>query len=160
MALASPQVIIACLLIASYINLILYTYELYLAYHYFWEHERSKKDWLILKLAVTFNVVIDGVGTFFTCALIYQFAVVYWGQTAQIRTSHWTLVITTFTGGLSTFVVQTFMVYRYWTCTSIKIVPVFLFMLVLEVFVMTTLYAASASARKLNNRHKHFHFVI
>lgn len=88
MALASPQVIIAwvhakkndfhlpqtprSLLIASYINLILYTYELYLAYQYFYEHDRCKKDRLILRLAVAFNVIIDGVGTFFTCALIYQ----------------------------------------------------------------------------------------
>ena len=60
------------LLIASYINLILYTYELYLAYQYFCEHERCKKDRLILRLAVAFNVIVDGVGTFFTCALIYQ----------------------------------------------------------------------------------------
>ncbi|KIJ95137.1 hypothetical protein K443DRAFT_683243 [Laccaria amethystina LaAM-08-1] len=160
MTLASPQVIIACLLIASYINLILYTYELYLAYQYFCGNERCKKDGLILKLAVAFNVIVDGIGTFFTCALIYQFAVVYWGQTAQLRTSHWTIVIITFTGGLSTFVVQTFMVYRYWTCTSIKIIPVFLFMLVLEVFVTTTLYAAAATARKFKGHHEHYRFVI
>ena len=37
------------------------------------------------------------------------------GQTAQIRHLHWPILIITFTGGLSTFVVQTFMVYRYWT---------------------------------------------
>ena len=60
-----------------------------------------------------------------------------------------------------------------------KIIPVFLFMLVLEVvrplcshkqntkltlllfqFVTTTLYAAAATARKLNSRHEHFHFVM
>lgn len=156
----SASFIVGVLLIGSYVNLIFYTLELFLCHRYLWKSERAKKDATFLKLSVVFIACVDGVATFGACALVYMFTVPFWGNVAAVQKSYWPFILIVIGDGLSTFVVQGFMIYRYWTISSNLFVTVILIFIITEALAVVFIYGISAVVNKLNSRSAHFHYVV
>ncbi|KIY64844.1 hypothetical protein CYLTODRAFT_492794 [Cylindrobasidium torrendii FP15055 ss-10] len=106
---------IGALLVGSWFNTMFYMLELYLAYTYF---STFKKDNSIIKGAVGFNVIADTVGTANNCACIYLYTITHWGDKAYILTQNWAVPTYVILSGLSAFVVQLFLVYRFWSLSK------------------------------------------
>ncbi|KAF4614615.1 hypothetical protein D9613_003398 [Agrocybe pediades] len=100
-------------LIGAFVNTILYTFELAAAWHYF-HTERGKKDRTVIRGIVMLNLLVDAVGSFAVCANAFTFLVIYLDDDNRTSRSHWTLTAYVVTNSISAFVVQGFMVYRYW----------------------------------------------
>ncbi|KAF8959769.1 hypothetical protein BDZ97DRAFT_1836886 [Flammula alnicola] len=119
-------------LIGAFINLMLYTLELVAAYVYF-SSPRSKRDRKIVVYAVIFCLLVDTVGTFATCAVIFTFTIIFWGNDLSASRSHWTLTLWFIANAIVQFVVQGFMVYRYFRLSSNYIVSIPIVLLMLAI---------------------------
>ncbi|KAF8162735.1 hypothetical protein B0H34DRAFT_292542 [Crassisporium funariophilum] len=126
---------VGSLLIGSYVNLALYTLELVGGYYYFFESKRSKRDRRTLKLAVAVNIFLDLIGTFCGCAITFMFAVIFWGNSHAIFKTYWPITLWLVTSGISAFIVQAFMLRRYWRLSQNVYISFFIFLLMILTFV-------------------------
>ncbi|KAF8232588.1 hypothetical protein L208DRAFT_1360921 [Tricholoma matsutake] len=149
-------------LIGTYINLILYTLESVQVYHYFRNSRRSKTDSKILKGAVILNLIMDSLATIAICALVYMYTVVFWGRRNAIVPSreYWPMVVVVVLTGTTTFLVQSFMVYRYWRICSHRILAGIIIVLMVASLVGTYLAAATTFAHLVPDREKGIPFII
>ncbi|KAF5311863.1 hypothetical protein D9619_003776 [Psilocybe cf. subviscida] len=108
----SPRVNIGAMLVGSYINTILYGLAMLCVYLYR-RSRRSRRDPLFVKLAVAASAVFDTVATFGVCANVYYLTVSHWGRYDSEFRTHWTAVLWFLCLAFSEFIVQVFMVRRY-----------------------------------------------
>ncbi|KAF9009592.1 hypothetical protein BDQ17DRAFT_1071778 [Cyathus striatus] len=108
---------LGAILIGTLVNLSLYTLEITQVIAYF-TSERRKRDRLWIKLCVLFNLLADTIASFASWAGIFIYSVLNWGHFEDLQHNIWPLVVVILVDGLVTFVVQSFMVYRYWKMSA------------------------------------------
>lgn len=112
-----PRPNLALMLVGSYLNTMLYTLELVAVYLYFTSH-RGKRDHRMIIFAVYFVLVADTVASFAVCANVFALCVLLWGDTSKAFVPHWSLIVWIVANALGPFVVQGFMLFRYWRLST------------------------------------------
>ncbi|KAF7290470.1 hypothetical protein MKEN_01499500 [Mycena kentingensis (nom. inval.)] len=113
------------LTLGTWISLVLLTSELFLAGRYF-SSKTAKADFLLLKLGIATNLVLDIFGVAACCVATYYYTVTDWGKTEEIALLKWPIIAVVFTTGGVTAISQLFMVLRYWLMTRHHVVFAFL----------------------------------
>ncbi|KAF9460880.1 hypothetical protein BDZ94DRAFT_866584 [Collybia nuda] len=152
---------IGALLIGTYINLMLYTLELVQFYHYFRTSGRAKEDRVTIKFAVIFTMVLDTLSSLASCATVYLYTIVFWGNLPALGREYWPMFVVIALTGTGTFVVQLFMLQRYWRMTAHHIVVVLISLFMIASLVGTYLTAVvTFSHYSIPTRKKGIPFVI
>ncbi|CAA7260926.1 unnamed protein product [Cyclocybe aegerita] len=134
------------ILIGSYVNLVLYTLELF-AFRTYLRCERSCSDRKSLKVIVFSCVFIDTIGTFAACAVVFTDAVVYWGDPSDLGQLHWTNALWFVSNQVVALVVQGFMVTRYFKLSHNYIVTIIIFLFMLASFACSIQVAVVSSLK-------------
>jgi hypothetical protein len=117
----SPQA--GPLLISTWINTLLYGFVVALAYRYF---RHFKDDRIILKLFVVACLLLDTACTAFEYAGVYEYTIVHWGGTSYMKAPNRTTAGFVFCTGITAFLVQIFLIYRFTNVTHKRLVVVLL----------------------------------
>ncbi|KAF5312953.1 hypothetical protein D9619_003836 [Psilocybe cf. subviscida] len=159
---ASAPFNLGCILIGSYINSMLYALAMFCVYVYY-RGDRSKRDPLLVKLAVAGCAVMDTVATFGVCGSYFYLSVLRWGRDfshCSLRhgtdsvpkgdydyefRAHWLPIMTFVASAFSEIIVQAFMVRRYFLMSKQYLICAFIVVLML-LSLEANLYLAISSA--------------
>ncbi|KAJ7573742.1 hypothetical protein C8J56DRAFT_902978 [Mycena floridula] len=108
------------LLIGSWVNAMLYLLEILAVVTYFSRYPRTDPPLVFVAVITVF--LLDTAGTLGACLDVYLYTVSHWGQVEYIKTQTWPLSITLYCTGLTGFLVQSFLIVRYWRFTRQKLV--------------------------------------
>ncbi|KAF7290259.1 hypothetical protein MIND_01339600 [Mycena indigotica] len=102
-------------LIGTWINSMVYMVELLLAYEYYTnKHLRSPgANTTFVRWIVALQLLIDTVGTIGDSAFAYLMLVTHWGDMAYLAYNAWPGAVYCITSGISGFIVQLYLVWRY-----------------------------------------------
>ncbi|KAK4703677.1 hypothetical protein P7C70_g2542, partial [Phenoliferia sp. Uapishka_3] len=101
--------VLGALAVGSWVNSILYAYEISQAYYYF---STFKNDSSIAWLMVSFAILMDTIGTMSYCALVYLYTVSHFGDELFLVTQNWTFPTLVAANGISVITLHTFLVIR------------------------------------------------
>ncbi|KAI3621568.1 hypothetical protein WG66_000395 [Moniliophthora roreri] len=111
------------LLGGTWANSYFFVIELIMAYTYF---TRFRQDPLWLKAIVILTLLVDTASTINHYACAYMYAVLHWGDINFIQKQSWPFPVFAATTGASAFIVQQFLIYRFWSLTKNRFVTPFL----------------------------------
>ncbi|KAJ7457790.1 hypothetical protein FB451DRAFT_588791 [Mycena latifolia] len=106
--------VLGALMIGSWANSSLYIIEVMQAYKYF---ENFGGDHLYVKLAICLCLAFDTISIAANYGGVYLYSVVHWGDVAYVQNEYWPLYLYIITTGCTAFVVQNFLIFRYWRAT-------------------------------------------
>ncbi|KAJ7580742.1 hypothetical protein C8J56DRAFT_960786 [Mycena floridula] len=121
--------IFGSLLIGSWVNTMLYLLEILSVVTYFSRYPRTDPPLVLVTVISVF--LLDTVGTLAEWLDVYLYTVSYWGQVEYIKVQTWPGSVTLYCTGFTGFLVQSFLLMRYWRFTQQKLVVGILFLLVL-----------------------------
>ncbi|KAL0575675.1 hypothetical protein V5O48_006286 [Marasmius crinis-equi] len=119
------------LLGGTWANSYVYTLELLELYKYFTTYPN---DPIWLKLVVILEALVDTLSTIGNYACVYMYTVSHWGETGYLLNQYWPIPVYLSTTGASAFIVQTFLVQRYWYLTHNPTITIILALMVLAAF--------------------------
>ncbi|KAJ7812806.1 hypothetical protein B0H14DRAFT_3478573 [Mycena olivaceomarginata] len=127
MSLPALDKITGALLIGTWASSLLYMAELIQAVYYF---RNFKDDWKLKTLvAVTFS--IDTISAIGDDIGVYLYTISHAGDLGYISKQNWTVPLYIFSTYIIAFLVQSFLVYRYWRFTHNTALSLFLFVLII-----------------------------
>ncbi|KAJ7741710.1 hypothetical protein B0H16DRAFT_1890449 [Mycena metata] len=106
---------LGCLLIASWVNMILFTLELQQIIKYF---GRYKRDLMFNKIMVLTALAGDILGVFASLSMVYYYMVSHWGEVAVLTTQPWTYPAFVVSIGITGGAVQIFLTRMAYTLTK------------------------------------------
>lgn len=112
-------------LLALWINILLYSVELVMAFLYF---NRYRNDTRIIRFMIISLVLADTVGTIAACATAWLSVITY--SNVPINYNFWTAPIRTFASAISATLERSFLVYRVLSISGSKLICGFLMILV------------------------------
>ncbi|EEB95813.1 hypothetical protein MPER_05160, partial [Moniliophthora perniciosa FA553] len=110
----------------------LFMIELIMAYTYF---TRFRQDPSWLKAVVILTLLVDTTSTINHYACAYMYTVLHWGDLNFIQSQSWPFPVFAATTGASAFIVQQFLIYRFWSLTRNRYVTPFLILESIAAFV-------------------------
>ncbi|KAJ7577213.1 hypothetical protein C8J56DRAFT_899296 [Mycena floridula] len=142
------------LLIGSWVNTMLYTLEIVAVVTYFSKCARNDPRRILVAVITVF--LLDTAGTLAIWLDVYLYTASHWGQVAYIKTQTWPFSVMLYCTGLTAFLVQSFLIVRYWRFTQQKLVVGILFLPVLSsligcILVCTYLVLHNNYADRRNN---------
>ncbi|KAK7030375.1 hypothetical protein VNI00_014119 [Paramarasmius palmivorus] len=111
------------LLGGTWANSYLFMIEIIMMYQYF---SRYKTDHITLKLMVLGILAVDILGVLGDYACVYLYTVTHWGDKEYLSNQYWPIPVYVVTTGISAFVVQHYLIYRYWTVSRNWLISIFL----------------------------------
>ncbi|TFL04546.1 hypothetical protein BDV98DRAFT_601993 [Pterulicium gracile] len=99
------------LLVATWVNMMLYALEISQVRVYFKHH--SAKDPLLVRTMVKICLLFDSFCIVAECACVYLYAVTHWGDADYLQKQDWPIPMYIMATGVSTLVVQMFLIRRY-----------------------------------------------
>ena len=99
------------LLVATWVNTMLYSLEISQVHVYFKHH--SQKDPLLVRTMVKICLLFDSLCLVAECACVYLYAVTHWGDADYLQNQDWPIPMYVMATGVSTLVVQMFLIRRY-----------------------------------------------
>ncbi|KAF7304133.1 hypothetical protein MIND_00644900 [Mycena indigotica] len=127
---ASLQNIFAPVLLGSWLNAMVYTLELLLAYQYYWNRKHSSPgaNTTLVRCVVGLQLFVDTLATLSVFAYAYLFLVAHWGEPAYLTRNPWPGSIHTIdqaiTSGIGSFIVHLYLTWRYWNLSKNYLVAV------------------------------------
>ncbi|KAK1231970.1 hypothetical protein PQX77_004890 [Marasmius sp. AFHP31] len=94
-----------------------------MSYKYF---TQCRKDPFWLKLIVAVTLLVDAVSTIDHYAMIYMYTITHWGDEVFLKRQYWPMPVYLVTTGASTWMVQHFLIFRYWLLSRNKFITPFL----------------------------------
>ncbi|KAI0668861.1 hypothetical protein C8Q78DRAFT_1070939 [Trametes maxima] len=123
---------IGALLIGSWFNCMLYMVEIIQTWNYY---RTFPRDRIVLKFAVALSFVVDTLATADNCACVYLYTITHWGDPPCLLVQNWTIPTYLTLAGLSAFICQLFLVWRFWNFTKNKWITPFLVGVAITAFV-------------------------
>ncbi|KAJ7909298.1 hypothetical protein B0H13DRAFT_2330464 [Mycena leptocephala] len=114
MSLPALDTITGALLVGTWANSFLYMTELIQARYYFTHFKHD--DWK-LKTLVSVAFLVDTASTVGDYACVYLYTVTHAGDPVYLADQHWPIPLYLFTTAVIAFLVQSFLVVRYWSIT-------------------------------------------
>lgn len=111
---SSESHLIAPLLISTWVNSLLYGFVLVTGYHYFTTYQDDRK---FFKILVAACIVVDTACTFIEYVGVYLYTISHFGDVSRQQSPNWTIGVINICTGVSAVLVQSFLVYRYFTFT-------------------------------------------
>ncbi|KAF7304135.1 hypothetical protein MIND_00645100 [Mycena indigotica] len=123
---ASLENIFAPVLVGSWLNVIVYTLELLLAYQYYWnkKHSSPGANSTVVRWIVGVALFVDTLGTLAVFAYAYLFLVAHWGEPAFLARNPWPGSIHAITSGIGSVIVHWYLTWRYWNLSRNYVVSV------------------------------------
>ncbi|KAK1231982.1 hypothetical protein PQX77_004905 [Marasmius sp. AFHP31] len=94
-----------------------------MSYKYF---TRCRKDPFWLKLIVAVTLLVDAVSTIDHYVMIYMYTITHWGNEVFLKRQYWPMPVYLVTTGASAWIVQHFLIFRYWLLSRNKFITPFL----------------------------------
>ncbi|KAJ7916670.1 hypothetical protein B0H13DRAFT_2658212 [Mycena leptocephala] len=146
MSLPVLDTIAGALLIGTWANSFLYMTELIQARYYFTHFKHDDRK---LKMLVSVAVLVDTASTVGDYACVYLYTITHAGDLVYLADQHWPIPLYLFTTAVITFLVQSFLVVRYWSITRNILVTLLNSFLIIVAFggsfacgVMVTIFPA------------------
>ncbi|KAJ7166965.1 hypothetical protein C8R46DRAFT_1272078 [Mycena filopes] len=124
--------VIGAMMVGTFANSMLYMLELLQVIKYF---RAFPKDSNALKTIVVLLFILDSTCTFAEWACIYLYGVLHWGDLEYLGYQNLVIPIYIYTSGLIGFIVQNFLISRYYKLTKRKIACACLFLMTLAALV-------------------------
>ncbi|KAG7087069.1 hypothetical protein E1B28_013050 [Marasmius oreades] len=131
MALGALDKSLGGLMAGTWVNSYFFMIELIMCYKYFVRY-RSDPTWL--KMIVGMTLLIDTVSTIDHYVMIYMYAITHWGDQEFLKRQYWPLPAYLVTTGASAWIVQQFLIFRFWLLSKNKIITPFLMLTSLAAF--------------------------
>ncbi|KAK0484608.1 hypothetical protein IW261DRAFT_848153 [Armillaria novae-zelandiae] len=106
--------LLGSLVVGSYVNAMLYILEV-IQVIYFFNHYR--RDRPLVKAGIIISLVMDTVCTVSQFACVYLYCVTNWGDESYVFDQYWPIPTYLLSTGVTTAVVQSFLIYRFWSLT-------------------------------------------
>ncbi|KAI0634954.1 hypothetical protein C8Q77DRAFT_664397 [Trametes polyzona] len=123
---------LGALLIGTWFNAMLYMLEIMEVIKYY---RTFPKDRLAFKLTVAFSFFVDTLGTANNCACVYLYTITNWGNPSFLLVQGWTIPTYLALSGLSAFVCQLFLSWRFWNFSKNWYITAFLVATTLVAFI-------------------------
>ncbi|EIW56005.1 uncharacterized protein TRAVEDRAFT_60069 [Trametes versicolor FP-101664 SS1] len=123
---------LGALLIGTWFNAMLYMLEIMQVITYY---RTFPKDRLAFKLTVAFSFFVDLLGTANNCAVVYLYTITNWGNQEFLLVQGWTIPTYLALSGLSAFVCQLFLSWRFYNFSKNWFVTAFLVATTLVAFI-------------------------
>ncbi|KAJ8091065.1 hypothetical protein PM082_024676 [Marasmius tenuissimus] len=111
------------LLCGTWVNSYFFMIELIMSYKYF---TRCRRDPFWLKLIVAVTLLVDTVSTLDHYVMIYMYTITHWGNEVFLKRQYWPMPVYLVTTGASAWIVQHFLIFRYWLLSRNKFITPFL----------------------------------
>lgn len=148
---------LGALLVATWVNTMLYTLEISQVCVYFKHH--CQKDPVLVRTMVIVCLSFDSAGIIAECACVYLYTVKYWGHADYLLNQYWPIPMYVMTTAVTSLVVQMFLIRRYfhlvrssdgpWKSICMVILSVTSFGGACTVAIMISLHSAYESRRLL-----------
>ncbi|KAL0565260.1 hypothetical protein V5O48_016766, partial [Marasmius crinis-equi] len=112
------------LLCGTWVNSYFFLIELIMCYKYFTRYHREDPFWL--KMTVLITLLVDVVSTIDHYAMIYMYTNTHWGDEEFLKRQYWPMPVYLVTTGASAWIVQHFLIFRFWLLSRNKFVTPFL----------------------------------
>ncbi|ESK89119.1 hypothetical protein Moror_5292 [Moniliophthora roreri MCA 2997] len=99
------------LLAGTWVNSYFFMIELIMCYRYF---ARYRNDPIWLKLVVVVTLAVDLTSTINHYACVYLYTITHWGDEDYLHRQYWPIPVYLITTGVSAWIVQHFLIYRFW----------------------------------------------
>ncbi|KAF9257505.1 hypothetical protein L218DRAFT_1017607 [Marasmius fiardii PR-910] len=103
------------LLAGTWVNSYFFMIELIMVYRYY---TRCRSDPLWLKLVVLTTLLVDTTSTLNHYACVYLYTITHWGDRDYLMRQYWPIPVYLITTGASAWIVQQFLIYRYWSLSK------------------------------------------
>ncbi|KAF7328160.1 hypothetical protein MVEN_02573500 [Mycena venus] len=124
--------VIGALLLGAFVNSMLYMLEVLEVIKYF---RRFPNDTKLLKCSIVTLVLLDSTCTFAQWACLYLYGVLHWGDLDYLGYQNLVIPIYIYTSGIIGFIVQNFLISRYFKLTRRRVVCAGLILMTVAAFV-------------------------
>ncbi|PBK63183.1 hypothetical protein ARMSODRAFT_545713 [Armillaria solidipes] len=106
--------LLGSLVVGSYVNAMLYILEIIQVIYFFNNYRRDRP---LIKAGIIISLVMDTVCTISQFACVYLYCVTNWGDESYVFDQYWPIPTYLLSTGVTTAVVQSFLIYRFWSLT-------------------------------------------
>ncbi|ESK89909.1 hypothetical protein Moror_797 [Moniliophthora roreri MCA 2997] len=114
------------LLAGTWVNSYFFMIELIMCYQYFARYRSSDPVWL--KIVVGTALAVDFTSTINHYACVYLYTITHWGDDSYLTRQYWPIPVYLVTTGASAWIVQHFLIYRFWMLSKNSYIAVVLVM--------------------------------
>ncbi|KAL0568988.1 hypothetical protein V5O48_012987 [Marasmius crinis-equi] len=107
------------LLAGTWVNSYFFMIELIMCYRYF---TRCRNDPIWLKLVVVLTLAVDLTSTINHYACVYLYTITHWGDEEYVKSQYWPIPVYLVTTGASAWIVQHFLIFRFWLLSKNKFI--------------------------------------
>lgn len=100
------------LLAGTWVNSYFFMIELIMCYRYFTRYGRSDPIWL--KGVVAMALAVDTTSTINHYACVWLYTITHWGEVDYVKKQYWPIPVYLVTTGASAWIVQQFLIYRFY----------------------------------------------
>ncbi|KAF9258640.1 hypothetical protein L218DRAFT_713844 [Marasmius fiardii PR-910] len=125
------------LMAGTWVNSYFFMVELIMCYKYF---TRCRSDPAWLKTIVVITLLIDIVSTIDHYAMVYMYTITHWGDEIFLKRQYWSpsqkkpMPVYLVTTGASAWIVQQFLIFRFWLLSRNRIITPFLMLTSIAAF--------------------------
>ncbi|KAK0219772.1 hypothetical protein EDD85DRAFT_988748 [Armillaria nabsnona] len=106
--------LLGSLVVGSYVNAMLYILEIIQVIYFFNNYRRDRP---LIKAGIIISLIMDTVCTISQFACVYLYCVTNWGDESYVFDQYWPIPTYLLSTGVTTAVVQSFLIYRFWSLT-------------------------------------------